>query len=68
MLNRTKIGIGSITFHRKGPMRDQHYVSPRAYETVSHATWSPLYQSPEKCIHFYIQLIFMVFQPLVFLK
>ena len=27
MLNQTRIGIGSITFHRKGPMRGQHMFS-----------------------------------------
>ena len=24
MLNQTRIGVGSITFHRRGPMRCQH--------------------------------------------
>ena len=26
MLNQTRIGVGSITFHRKSPMRGQQYV------------------------------------------
>ena len=26
MLNQTRIGVGSITFHRRGPIRGQHYV------------------------------------------
>ena len=54
MLNQTRIGVGSITFHRIGHMRGQRM--------------SSLCPNPEICIHFYFQILFWVTQAPIFLR
>ena len=54
ILNQTRIWVGSITFHRMGPMRGQRM--------------SSVCPNPEMFMHWYFQILYWVAQPLIFLR